>query len=70
MQPVPKFKSIQEEAEWWDKTDTSEWMDEGEWIPAGTMRPVDNRCRKCGGKAQMERGDWQVADEGVFHLRW
>ena len=62
---IPKFQSLQEEAEWWDKTDTSEWMDEGEWIEPGSpkaMVPADDLCRKCAGKAEPFLGDWTTKD--------
>jgi hypothetical protein len=59
---IPQFQNWEEEAEWWDKTDTSEWMDDLRPIKPGTIVPVDNRCRKCGGKAKMERGDWRIPD--------
>ncbi len=64
-QKVPKFKSIQEEAEWWDKTDTSAWMHEGEWVPAGTGRLAEERCPVCYSRRQARRFNLRVANGRV-----
>ncbi|MBI1924535.1 hypothetical protein HYR99_09820 [Candidatus Poribacteria bacterium] len=62
LQRVPQFKSVQEEAEWWDKTDTSEWMNEGEWVEAGSGRLSEDRCPHCYSRRHVKRFNLKVAD--------
>lgn len=60
---IPKFNSIQEEAEWWDKTDTSEWMNDLRPGKPNAIVPADDLCRKCAGKAEPFLGDWTTKDK-------
>lgn len=65
--PMPKFKSIQEEAEWWDKTDTSLWMTEDDLIevPPGSIVLAEDRCPTCYGRRRVRRFNLNVADGRV-----
>jgi phage FluMu protein Com len=64
-QHAPKFKSTEEEAEYWDRTDLSAYMDRGEWVPAGTGGLAEDRCPRCYSRRRLRRFNLNVADGRV-----
>lgn len=51
---IPEFTDWKEEAEFWDRTDTTSLMEEeeGDWIGPGRVKPAPGLCGRCG--ARME----------------
>ena len=65
--PIPKFASIQEEAEWWDKTDLSQWITDEDLtvVSAGTYRLAEDRCPKCYGRRKVHGFNLHLADRRI-----
>ncbi len=62
---IPKFKSLKEEEEFWQNTDTSEWMDNLEFVPAGVGRVSEDRCTVCRSRRHKRRVNLQIANRRI-----
>ena len=62
---IPKFKSLKEEEEFWQNTDTSEWMDDLEFIPAGVGRISEDRCPVCRSRRHKRLMNLQIANRRI-----
>lgn len=70
---IPRFESYEEEADFWDKTDSTEYFDESD-LTQGNWEPSRRKCDDCG-TAVRERlvdtdcasGDVTIHDMLVFH---
>ena len=62
---IPKFKSLKEEEEFWQNTDTSEWMDDLEFVPAGVGRVSEDRCPVCRSRRHKRRVNLQIANRRI-----
>jgi ribosomal protein L40E len=60
---MPEFKTWEEEADFWDRTDTAPWMEkeEGEWIGPGRVQAAVGLCRRCGARMELRHLDVAVA---------
>ena len=72
MKPIPKFKSDEEEAEFWDSLDTAEILEKGEEIeleykPEPTAEDI---CIHCGERMIERRRDIDVPGEEItIHIK-
>jgi hypothetical protein len=59
----PEFVDWQEEAEFWDATDTTVLIkeEEGEWVGPGRVRAAPGLCRQCGAQMELRRLDVSMA---------
>jgi hypothetical protein len=55
----PKFSSYEEEAEWWNRIDTSEILEKGEPVELVFTKPR-RRCENCGGWVRTRRADVEL----------
>ncbi len=62
---IPKFQSLEEEEEFWQNTDTSGWMDDLEFAPAGVGRISEDRCPVCHSRRHKRRVNLQIADRRI-----
>jgi len=60
---VPTFGSIEEEERFWQTTDTADFMDDLEFVPAGVGTLPDGLCPKCKGHRQSRRRNLTLADK-------
>jgi hypothetical protein len=60
---VPKFGSIEEEEQFWQTTDTADFMDDLEFVPAGVGTLSDDLCPTCKGHRRLRRRNLTLADK-------
>ena len=69
---LPKFKSVEEEAEFWDSFDTAQILEEGEEIKLEykSEPEVENICIQCGEKITERKRDIDVPGEEItVHIK-